>query len=69
MNDYPIAANAETIRLITFSASNRGGSEVSAAGGRTTGSIPTYVRATDNEYVHISSRVYDTVNVSALTHL
>lgn len=25
MNDYPIAANAETIRLITFSASNRGG--------------------------------------------
>lgn len=25
MNDYPIAANAETIRLITFSASYRGG--------------------------------------------
>lgn len=24
MNDYPIAANAETIRLITFSGSNRG---------------------------------------------
>lgn len=53
MNDYPIAANAETIRLITFSASNRGGGLDRGRCARSLleprmDRLPTRVRATDS---------------------